>query len=185
MKHYFEFTRSGKSFADHDVEPNEFFTAMGMVAIAFSELEDSLSDVIISLLNFQDDTGRIVVAELSFKAKVHLFSSLVRHLKNSRSFAVPSYLDFNEVLKDLCTNVFKAETLRNTVMHSSWAGLEEYDPQRVVRSKAAAKSKHGFRMIQEDCDSGYLMDIVEFTQSVAGDVIGLVFGRIEKTEHSL
>jgi hypothetical protein len=181
MKHYFEFTKSDKSFTEHEVESDEFFTAMGMVAVAFSELEDSLSEVIISLLNPQPDIGRIVVAELSFRAKVNLFASLVRYMKGSRSFAVPNHLSFEEVLNDLCSNVFKAEELRNTIMHSSWKGLEEYNAQNVIRSKTTAKSKYGFRVTKEDIDPGYLMDIVDFMKSVAVDVIGLVFGTIEKT----
>ena len=157
---------------------------MGMVAVAFSELEDSLSEVIVSLLNTQPGIGRIVVAELSFRAKVNLFASLVRYMKDSRSFAVPNHLSFDEVLNDLCSNVFKAEELRNTIMHSSWKGLEEYNTQNIIRSKTTAKSKYGFRVTNEDIDPGYLMDIVDFTRSVAVDVIGLVFGTIEKTEQS-
>jgi len=183
MKHYYKFTPSGRSFAEHDVNPDEFFTAIGMVAVAFSELEDCLSNAIVSLLNSQTGAGRIVVAEMSFRAKVNLFASLVRHTKDDRSFAIPD-VPLAEVLKDLCANVFKAEELRNTVMHSYWSGLEEYDPEKVVRSKATAKSKHGFLITQEDVKPGYLMDIVEFMETVAGDVVGFVFGTMEKTEQN-
>ena len=179
MKHYFEFKPSGKSFSDHDIEPSEFLTGIGAIAIAFSELENCLSKSLTSLINSPDDIGRIVVTEMSFRAKVNLFSSLVRHSKENRSFAVPNYLDINEVLKDLCANVSKAEEFRNTMMHSFWSGLEEYDPERVIRYKSSAKSKHGFRETREDIDTGYLLDIAEFIESVAADIIGFVFGIIE------
>lgn len=183
MKHYNEFQRSQRSFAGRGGIPDEFCTALGMVAVTFSDLEDQFGATIASLLSGDSDTGAIVVAEMSFRAKVNLFASLVRHSAGNRTFSAPN-APIVEVLQDLCTNVFKAEELRNTVMHSSWVGLDMCDG-RIVRRKATAKSRHGFRVAEEEVDSGYLLDIVEFIDSVVTDVVGFAseLQKVGRTSH--
>jgi hypothetical protein len=140
--------------------------------VSFSELEDRLSEAIDSLIGGNDGTGSIVAAELSFRAKVNLFASLVRHRADGRYFTVPDAA-VSEVLQELCNNIFKAEELRNAVLHSSWIELDMSDG-KVVRRKATAKSKHGFRVTEEEIGSGYLLDVVEFTSVVACDVVGFM-----------
>jgi len=173
MKHYYGFNRSGRSFTERDGVPDELFTAIGMIAVTFSELEDRVSEAIVSLLGgIKHGTGNIVVAEMSFRAKVNLFASLVRHCDADRSFTIPN-APVTEVLQELCINILKAEELRNTVMHSSWVGLYMYD-EKIVRRKVTAKLKHGLRIAEEEVDSGYLLDIVEFTNAVITDVVGFM-----------
>ena len=172
MKHYNGFNRSGRLFTERDGVPDELFTAIGMIAVTFSELEDRVSEAIVSLLGIKHGTGNIVVAEMSFRAKVNLFASLVRHCAADRSFTIPN-APVTEVLQELCTNILKAEELRNTVMHSSWVGLDMYD-EKIVRRKVTAKLKHGLRIAEEEVDSGYLLDIVEFTNAVTTDVVGFM-----------
>ena len=172
MKHYNEFSRSGRSFTQWGGVPDELCSAIGMIAVTFSELEDCLGEAIISLLGARNGMGNIVVAEMSFRAKVNLFASLVLHYAADRSFTIPN-APVADVLKELCANVFKVEELRNTVLHSSWVGLDMCDGQ-IVRRKASAKSKHGFRIAEEEVDSGYLLDIAEFAQAVGTDVVGFM-----------
>jgi hypothetical protein len=172
VKYYHEFSRSGRSFSERGATVDEFCTAIGMIALSFSELEDCLGEAIDSLIGGNDGTGSIVAAELSFRMKVNLFASLVRHRAGGRSFTVPNAA-VSEVMQELCNNIFKAEELRNAVLHSSWIESDMFDG-KVVRRKATAKSKHGFRITEEEVGSGYLLDIVEFTGGVAGDVVGFM-----------
>jgi hypothetical protein len=172
MKHYNGFNRSGRSFTERGGVPDELFTAIGMIAVTFSELEDRVSEAIVSLLGINHGTGNIVVAEMSFRAKINLFASLIRHCEADRSFTIPN-APVAEVLQELCTNILKAEELRNTVMHSSWVGLDMCD-EKIVRRKVTAKLKQGFRIAEEEVDSGYLLDIVEFTNAVITDVVGFM-----------
>jgi Na+-transporting NADH:ubiquinone oxidoreductase subunit NqrD len=183
MKHYHAFHRSGRSFTERGGVEDEFCTALGMVAVAFSELEDQLGESITSLLGGDKGAAAIVVAEMSFRAKVNLFASLVRHRVGDSVFNVPN-VPVLEVLQDLCTNLFQAEELRNTVMHSSWVGLDMCEG-RIVRRKATAKSKHGFRVAEEEIGSGYLLDIAEFTYAVVADVVGFVseLQKVGRTSH--
>ena len=172
VKYYYQFNRSSRSFSERGVMLDEYCTVIGMIAVSFSKLEDCLGEAIDSLLGGSAGTGPIVIAELSFRARVSLFASLVRHRADGRSFTVPS-APVCEVLQELCNNILKAEELRNTVLHSSWIGLDMCDG-KVVRRKATARLKHGFRVTEEEVDSGYLLDIVEFTDSVACDVTGFL-----------
>ena len=172
MKYYHEFKNHGGSFAERAGDPDKFFSAIGMIAISFAELDDQLSEAIVSLLGSQHGAGEIVVAELSFRAKVNLFASLVRQRAKDRPFNVGN-APVLEVLRDLCANVFKAEELRNTVMHSSWKGLDMPD-DKIVRKKITAKSKQGFRITEQEVDIGHLLDIAEFTNAVATDVLGFM-----------
>jgi hypothetical protein len=48
-----------------------------------------------------------------------------------------------------------------------------YD-KKIVRRKVTAKLKQGFRITEEEVDSGYLLDIVEFTNAVTTDVVGFM-----------
>jgi len=153
--------------------PDEFCTALGMIAISFSELDDRLSEAIASLLGSDNGVGSIVVAELSFRAKINLFASLVRyHAAGRGSLAIPT-APVVDVMQELCNNILSAAELRNTIMHSSWIGLDTRDG-KIVRKKMAAKQKHGLRVTEEEHDSGYLLDITEFIESVACDLVGFM-----------
>ena len=70
----------------------------------------------------------------------------------------------SELMK-LC---FKAEELRNQVIHSSWAG--SYLTNAKVRRKVTAKASKGLNIHEEDIDAGYLLDIADFIICVAMDV---------------
>jgi hypothetical protein len=163
MKHYQEFKRTGVSFEEMVGRPDEISCAVGRVAMNFSDLEDELSKGITQLLRIDSEQGSIVCAELSFKTKLHLFASLFRKTLAGRT--TQGGYDPLEVLDDLVTLCFRAEELRNQVLHSSW--IHRHVDQRIDRRKVTAKASRGLRVHTETVDSGYLLDTADYVAYAA------------------
>ena len=112
---------------------DKFLAAIGSVTVEFATLEDQLATAVCWLLVGNElenqTTGRIAFAELSFKNGVHMFGSLFRHRFADRD---------DTELKSVCAELFKAEQVRNTIIHSSWALADEH---QILRVKTTAKGK--------------------------------------------
>ena len=175
MKHFEEFGRSPMTFFDRAGTPDEFSCAIGHIAINFSELEDQLGKGITTILGAHNASGEIVISELSFRSKVHVFASIVRESvrKGTRAFNI-GYAPFDEILRELSANCFKAAELRNTIMHSSWRGPYLLN-EKAIRTKPSARSKAGFQLSTQEVDSAHLLDIAEFIICVATDVETFMF----------
>jgi hypothetical protein len=109
--------------------------------------------------------GRIITAELSFRQKTDLLSSVYREKCNN-----PSEL---AELDTVLTRIAQVEQKRNTVIHSFWtpySGVSSID-----RIKATAKRKDkGLKMVIESTSVKDLEDIANFIAEVAYDVQTLV-----------
>jgi hypothetical protein len=165
---YFERFRRTKYTYEERVIPSPFFSAIGQMAIWFSELEDEISKAIVILLNIDANTGKIVTSELSFRNKVHIMSSLVKNAVGKRNFSF-SDSELPLALNELVANCFKAEELRNQILHSSYE-LLDHNKQLFNRNKASAKSRMGLHVVKELVDAAYLQDVADFIIMVANDV---------------
>jgi hypothetical protein len=165
MTHYPGFTPSGRTFSEYDDPPDEISSAIGRVVLSFSELEDDVSSMIRGLLDIDFERGQIVTAELPFKTKVNLMSSLQK-IQFREDFKDHDMSQAEEMLKEIVASCLKAEELRNQIVHSSYRGV--FRRGRATRQKTTAKASAGLRIQKVPVDSGYLLDVSEFILDVMG-----------------
>lgn len=149
-----EFKYSGYSFAEQTI-PSEMNSAMGSLAMNFSVLEDELSSAVICLLGVKPEEGLVVTSEMSFRAKLNVFSSLMNKEYLYGAFAF-SQGEFGDLLY-MCT---KSEELRNKMLHSSW--VHDHVKNEVRRRKLSAKVKRGFKHDEEPLTAGQVLDIADY-----------------------
>lgn len=113
----------------------DFQRALGHLCMTFAQLELVLGIAVAFLAGCRDPrTGLALIAELSFKARLTLFSTLF-------SERLPAIFDKN-LLKEFLSKAHKIEGERNRLIHSwYWAG--SVGEKRVTRIKATAKEKKG------------------------------------------
>jgi len=108
----------------------------------FSELDRQLTEGIRSCLGLDTAIGRTITAELSFGVKVHILTSLIRELARERRFNVAEndpIVEWNKV----AAQCFRAEELRNQILHSEWSGPYLRD-LKATRRKYTAKASRAF-----------------------------------------
>ncbi|MBI3714794.1 MAG: hypothetical protein HY255_02235 [Betaproteobacteria bacterium] len=171
MSHFDQFKVTGYTYEERTT-PEAFTSALGEMAVSFSKLEDELSGAIAILLSSPYGIGQVVTAELSFRNKVHLMASLVKQLSGKRPFNF-SADDLVEGVNELAANCFRAEELRNQLLHSSFV----YDRtlRSMFRKKITAKSSAGLRSIQQEVNAAYILDVSDFIIMVAQDVEEFMF----------
>ncbi len=148
---------TGQSFEERIGEPTKFDASIGRIVQSFSFLEESLSNIITILLSFDEDLGQLITAELSFKNKLNLFSSLYKHLRRSYK---TSNQDIDEYFQNLLKASYKAEELRNQILHSSYI-LNRF------RIKITSKAKKGLNKSIEKITPSYLLDVSDYICEVA------------------
>ena len=114
---------------------------IGMLSMELSQFEAALGCAVGFLANSQEPKiGLILIAELSLKAKLALFSAL---------YAERLPLKDRSALDAFRGNVHVVEAARNTLVHSIyWRG--PFDSPHVTRVKPTAKEKQGFRLQLEE-----------------------------------
>lgn len=162
---YYNPETTGDSFEDRTGDPDSFSAGIGRVVLNFSELESQLSTGIAKCLTLDKTLGRIVTSEISFAVKVHMLSSLIRHLAPKRRFNVGNDDPISSWAK-ISAQCFRAEELRNQVMHSEWSGPYLKD-LKAVRRKFTAKAARGLSEHSEIVTSARLLDIADYIISVA------------------
>lgn len=170
MKYYddCEFERTGCCFEERTGDPDTFSSAIGRITLNFSELEDQVCLAITKLLAVSENIGFIITAESSFRNRMHLLGSLVRHLASTTKFNTGPN-DAVEMFSELMALCFKAEELRNQILHSSYTGAYLSDA-KATRKKLTAKASKGLVVHDEEIDSGYLLDIADFIITIAMQV---------------
>lgn len=157
-----EFTR--ETFEERTGDPDSFSAGIGRIVLNFSELEAQISNGIVKCLELDGERGRIVTSEIPFKSKVHILSSLVKHLSGKWRFNnVGDTLKCWEKIEKQC---FRAEEKRNQIMHSEWAGPYLRD-LKADRIKYSAKAKTGLKKQIEPIDSGRMLDIADYIITAA------------------
>jgi hypothetical protein len=168
---FVEFGPSGSTFAERIGDPEEIDAAVGRIAMNFSDLEDVISKGITRLLGVEAEAGEIVVAELRFKTKMHIFGSLFRKAvvgKKAKGGYDP--IEHLEMLTAIC---FRSEELRNQTMHSSW--VRGRSRERIDRRKATAKISKGLHVRTETVDSAHLLDIADYVAYAAYEADEFLF----------
>lgn len=176
------FQRSGYSLEERIGDPLPFDAAVGLVALGFSDLEDTLSRALGRLLGIGWPETAAVTAEMSFRNKVHVFASLTRLQFGIATFN-PGNVDPEQYLRELVAGCFKTEEMRNAVMHSSWAYDGSAGAQTRRRTKTTAKASRGVHIHAEVLSAGDVMDVYDYALYVA-TVIDEFFGLWEGSERS-
>lgn len=153
MKYHIDFQLTGQTFQERVGPPDEFDAAMGKIALGFSFLEDTARNMITMLAGADFTVGCIMTAELSFRQKLNVLSSLIKQ-QLPTLVAADDRAAIEEQCDEVLTLCWRSEELRNTYLHSSYARQE--------RAKMTAKAKHGLRIHVEAVDSGLLLDVADF-----------------------
>jgi len=148
---------------------NEHLRAIGNITVMFIVLEDTISFHIWALIGNDQQLGRTITAELSFKQKVALLSSLFRHRASSSE-------ELKE-LKQLLSQVMQAEEKRNAVIHSGWIGGNAQGI--ITRVKDTAKISLGLKFHSQEMRVKDLDKIADFIAEVAYDIHLFFVGRQE------
>ena len=130
--------KTGPSQPDMGTSQN-VFEAIGEVVNGFEQLDDQMATAIAFLLRRGEYVGRIVTAELSFKAKVNLLAVLFAHERPQSEYVAD--------LRELAAACLQVEGRRNQIVHSRW--LPEGDGHSVKRIKHTARGKKGLRTDEE------------------------------------
>src|SRR5680860_508506 len=171
----FEQTRDSSTYIERIGEPIEFHAVIGLISLKFQILEDNITSKLIEMIGLSKEIGMILTAELSFKNKAHLFSSLCNHLKDSHRF---NYLrGYEDVeISSFVKAFFKCEEMRNKILHSSIK--VDYMSKKILRKKITAKARQGLKTVEEVVDISYLMDVADFCGQIdyALDEFFIYFG---------
>ena len=168
MKHYSGFQPSGMTYTERDGEPEDFPASIGRVALAFNDLEDETSIAISKLLGIDEEISQIITAEMSFRNKVHLMGSLLRRALPFTMFNT-GYDNPEEMVSELISQCFRAEELRNQIMHSSYVRLNNKNGE-VKRNKITSKATRGLNISSEVLDPGLILDISDFIVCISDDI---------------
>lgn len=159
----FEAIRSlGQTFAERIGPPDECTSALGHVTVAFSWLEESLEQHIASLTQLSASVASVLTAEVSFKTKVSILSSLVRLQPPLRIFNVGAE-NQADVWSDILKMLSRCEELRNRLSHSRWSLA---NGQKIRRTKITAKARRGIRVSSEELTADYLLDVYDYILNV-------------------
>ena len=143
----------------------QLLAPLGEVAANFAMLENTLSFVIWTLLfgNSLEEqrTGQIVTAELSFKDKVALFSSLFQH-------RFPDAKPFGK-LKTMRKRLEAANEKRNNLLHSHWGAGTSADSS--TRIKTTAKEKRGIVFEFKPMKAQDVKEVADFIAEVAYEIL--------------
>ena len=139
---------------------NEGLSRLGESIVHFQRIEEVLSLCIIAMLGRDRTLGEIVTSELSFRAKVGVYSALF--LYRSRLPKLPE--DVSEVLG----RVRAAEQRRNTIVHSLWDASVK-DPTMIKREKRSC-GKSGLSKVLEHIHPSELEDDIKDFENVAEDL---------------
>ncbi len=156
---------SGKTYEERVGAPDSVTSALGHVVLAFSWLEQIASRVIVGRLRADELAGYTVAAELSFGSKIHLIASLARLRDGDLERPDPAPIDPTR-LDGVVAECFRAEELRNRLMHSFWESVP-LQPDQMVRFKRSAKARHGLRDQVETVDAAAILDVADFIDHAA------------------
>lgn len=160
MKYYQDFQCTAESFEERIGPPVEFDAAIGRIALGFSFMEDTFRNVLVLLSKTDRRTGHTLVAQLSFKQKLEILEALVVH-ELERS----SDISLKEQIGEMFQLCRRSEQLRNTYIHSSYAGA--------VRAKFSARNKRGLTVSKEQVSPALLLDVADFIVGAAMEIEGM------------
>jgi hypothetical protein len=144
--------------------------ALGKVIIAFEQLDEMLATSISFLLRRGDEVGRIVTAQLSFRAKVDMFGALFKAHR-------PQSTIFN-LIDELCAACLQIEDERNKIVHSKWSNT--LDNKALSRSKFTARAKHGLKEATDTWEPGHFISLENHCYYLAHEIDSWMFSEYGK-----
>jgi hypothetical protein len=136
-------------------DPSNLNSAIGSLAKNFSMLEDEVTHALICVLGVNIEKGLVLASEMSFKAKLNVFSTIMSGEMRYGGFAFSL-----EDLQDLVSMCVKSEEFRNKIIHSSW--VHDHAKQEIRRRKMSAKISSGFKHIEEALTPGQVLDVADY-----------------------
>jgi len=133
---------------------------LGECLVWFQRIEDSLSICISALIGSSRRVGAIVTSEMSFRAKIAVYSALCHHAL--RAERLP------EDLRQLVARLHWAEQERNTIAHSLWDASEKL-PDTIRREKTSSH-KGRFTMTAEHFTPEDLEDLKDLFEGIVTDL---------------
>ncbi|MBI4371421.1 MAG: hypothetical protein HY552_03890 [Elusimicrobia bacterium] len=120
---------------------DEVLKEVGRVTTNFASLDFYIGIIIIELMKVHIDVGLMVTSEQSFRQKLKLLSSLVKHW--NKLPAVPPHIKPTS-LDALILKCENLEMRRNLVTHSLWSMDRKAEAApKLFRIKTTAKQKKG------------------------------------------
>lgn len=133
---------------------------LGVCISNFQMIEEILSSNIARLINRNKTIGKIVSSELSFRAKVSVYRSLlIYHNKNVK---------LSKDLDELISRIFWAEQERNKLVHSIWDSSEN-SSETIIRRKTSCK-KQGLTIDVENFTEDDLRELSNLYNGIATDI---------------
>lgn len=159
-KFFANFETSPYTLEERGIETDDFTKSLGLLIIAFSDLENEIEKLIHKILGLNNDIGTILTVELSYKNKVFLIASLMKKMKESIKENIdPEYLD--QFIDEFIKMLFKCEELRNQLTHSLYL---DYNDEGATRIKVTAKTS-GHKRQEEKIETSYILDVYDFIVS--------------------
>lgn len=164
-------------------EPDQLSSVIGLIAIAFQDLEEEISKGISKMLHVSDDIGEIITSELAYKNKLNLFASLILKLKGEFTFNTIQGFE-NEHINEFIKALSKCEELRNRVIHSTFISTEQ--DGKYLRKKKTSKAKKGLVLVNETMHIYHLLNIYDFivSMNMAVDEFFIGFERKQPSANS-
>lgn len=160
-----DFERCEIGYLERLGEPDEFTSSLGLVSIGFNLLEREVSEAIHELLRVEKNMGKAVTAGLSFRKKIDLLSSLYKEIKEKDDLKLFNRKDVEEeTVNELIKLLFKCNQLRNKLIHSVY--LSRID-NKITREKTSARATTGLKIVNEEIEVSYLLDVYDFIVSTS------------------
>lgn len=153
-----------------DLKTQEYlYDALGRMIVEFQALERAIESIIFCTMTSAYEQMRIIFSEMSFKSKVHVFSSLVKnlHSENDRLYDDTYLLDRVDHIVKSCNT---SESRRNQLIHSFWVPEFKSAPNLVMRIKESSKSRSGYKYSVESIKTDSLEEDIKFIRSTRENV---------------
>lgn len=139
---------------------DEHLKHIGDITVSFSLLELIIQLFIGSLISDQQQIGKIITSELSFR--------------NLRSLLISLYLerfgkdnDF-DALQNLMKESGKVEDRRNQLIHSTWGA--SYGESSITRFKNTSKEKQGYKYVIEELSAAELESFTKEIKTLSNNI---------------
>jgi hypothetical protein len=152
--------------------------AFGVIAVHFSELEESLFRHTAKLVDRDDlGIGEAILAGMDLRRVTEIFEALVRERTGFRYTFVrnPHHTKATEIqdrLKPLVSKIDKVREKRNEIFHAYWSPHYIFDPasESFARSKGSVEHTKRKKKHNEGCISKTTTWTVEQLQAFAAEI---------------
>ena len=136
-------------------ETEKFYEMLGTLVVSFQGLEQAIEHMIFACMTSPYLQVRILLSEMSFKAKVSVMNALIKDLHGPEE-EIFNVGNIHDALARIVKGCREIEERRNQLMHSSWVPGFKSAPDFVLRLKETAKSKKGYGYSVESFDHSTL-----------------------------